>query len=61
MKFAAILFCVMPWLVAAIGCSVLGVQEAIQVFGLLWMVVSPIAMAGGLLVAYRHGQWSVRT
>jgi len=63
MKAAAIFACFMPWILLAVAGLMAPLIEApvwmmMDKMALVWAMLSPVIIAGALLVAYREGQWS---
>lgn len=65
MKKIAIAFCFMPWIVFSFIAlyvhysGMMTVQAATNIFGLEWIIVSPIILSIVIMIAYREGQSSV--
>jgi hypothetical protein len=58
MKYIAIAFCLMNWLVIGFE-SLMGVEQTMASL-LSLVIITPFFTAFGLLVAYREGQWSMK-
>ena len=59
MKAPAILACLVPWILLALAvCYKSG--GGIADMGLIWLICSPLLIAGTILVSYRTGQFDER-
>lgn len=63
MKFNAVFATLIPWIIGILGINLLMVvgksyELALMNVGLVWLMMSPLFIAGVILVAYREGQWS---
>ena len=64
MKIPTILFCFLPWIAMALGLLLtktvyVPTNLTMTLVELMWLALSPLVVALGLLVAYREGQRSM--